>query len=135
MSKNGKIILGILVALVLAVVIYRFNMQDQYKNLVGETYSYTFTEDEKEYRDGYRYNIIFFENDGVTIYEVEDIGELPDNVDIDQKGDRQVNRKFLNPVYNEKEKTVTADDLKEIIKVKDADNIEYNGKVYTKEAN
>lgn len=133
MSKNGKIILGILVALILAVVIYRFNKQDQYKNLVGEAYSYTFKEDEKEYRDGYRYNIIFFENDGVTIYEVEDIGELPDNVDIDQKGDRQVNRKFNNPVYNDSEKTIKADDLEEVIKVIDKDNLEYNGRVYTKE--
>ena len=133
MSKNGKIIFGILVALILGVVIYRFNNQDQYKNLVGETYSYTFKEDDKEYQDGYRYNIIFFDKDSVTIYEVEEIGELPDNVDINQKGDRQVNRKFNNPVYNEKEKTVTADDLKEIIKIVDADNIEYNGKVYTKE--
>ena len=133
MSKNGKIILGILVALVLAVVIYRFNKQDQYKNLVGETYSYTFKEDEKEYRDGYRYNIIFFENDGVAIYEVEDIGELPDNVDINQKGDRQVNRKFNNPVYNDSEKIIKADDLEEAIKVIDKDNLEYNGRVYTKE--
>ncbi|WP_055078617.1 hypothetical protein [Lagierella massiliensis] len=133
MSKNGKVILGILVALILGVVIYRFNNQDQYKNLVGETYSYTFKEDDKEYQDGYRYNIIFFDKDSVTIYEAEEIGELPDNVDIDQKGDRQVNRKFLNPVYNEKEKTVTADDLEETIKIVDADNIEYNGKVYIKE--
>lgn len=133
MSKNGKITLGILVALILAIVIYRFNKQDQYQNLVGETYSYTFTEDDKEYQDGYRYNIIFFDKDSVTIYEAEKIGELPDNVDIDQNGDRQVNRKFINPVYNEKEKTVTADDLEETIKIVDADNIEYNGKVYIKE--
>lgn len=133
MSKNVKIIFGILVALILGVVIYRFNNQGQYKNLVGETYSYTFKEDDKEYQDGYRYNIIFFDKDSVTIYEAEKIGELPDNVDIDQNGDRQVNRKFINPVYNEKEKTVTADDLEETIKIVDADNIEYNGKVYIKE--
>ena len=133
MQKNVKIIFGILVALILGVVIYRFNNQGQYKNLVGETYSYTFKEDDKEYQDGYRYNIIFFDKDSVTIYEAEKIGELPDNVDIDQNGDRQVNRKFINPVYNEKEKTVTADDLEETIKIVDADNIEYNGKVYIKE--
>lgn len=133
MSKNGKIILGIFIALILAVVIYRFKKPNQYQNLVGETYSYTFTEDDKEYRDGYRYNIIFFEKDSVTIYETEDIGELPENVDINQKGDRQVNRKFTNPVYNDSEKTIKADDLKEAIKVIDKDNLEYNGRVYTKE--
>lgn len=125
--------MGILVALILAVVIYRFNKPNQYKNLVGDTYSYTFKEDEKEYKNGYRYNLIFFENDAITIYEVEEIGELPENVDIDQKGDRQVNRKFTNPVYNKSEKTITADDLKEVIKIIDDDSIEYNGKVYTKE--
>lgn len=133
MSKNGKITLGILVALILAIVIYRFNKQDQYQNLVGETYSYTFTEDDKEYRDGYRYNIIFFEKDSVTIYEAENIGELPDNVDINQKGDRQVNRKFNNPAYNDSEKTIKADDLNEVIKVIDKNKLEYNGRVYTKE--
>lgn len=133
MSKNGKVILGILVALILAVVIFRFNKPNKYSNLVGDTYSYTFTEDEKEYKDGYRYNIIFFEKDSLTIYEVEEIGELPENVDINHKGDRQVNRKFNNPVYNKSEKTITADDLKEVIKIIGDDSIEYNGKVYTKE--
>ena len=133
MSKNGKVILEILVALILAVVIYRVNKPNHYKNLVGDTYSYTFTEDEKEYKDGYRYNIIFFEKDSVTIYEVEEIGELPENVDINHKGDRQVNRKFTNPVYNESEKTITADELKEAIKIIGDDSIEYNGKLYTKE--
>lgn len=133
MSKNGKVILGILVALILAVVIYRANKPNHYKNLVGDTYSYTFIEDEKEYKDGYRYNIIFFEKDSVTIYEVEEIGEIPENVDINHKGDRQVNRKFTNPVYNESENTITADELKEAIKIIGDDSIEYNGKVYTKE--
>lgn len=133
MPKNGKVILGILVALILAVVIYRFNKPNKYSNLVGNTYSYTFKEDEKEYKNGYRYNLIFFGKDSVTIYEVEEIGELPENVDINHKGDRQVNRKFTNPVYNESEKTITADELKEAIKIIGDDSIEYNGKVYTKE--
>ena len=133
MSKNGKVILGILTALIIVLIIFRFNKPNKYSNLVGDTYSYTFTEDEKEYKDEYRYNIIFFEKDSVTIYEVEEIGELPENVDINHKGDRQVNRKFTNPVYNESEKTITADELKEAIKIIGDDSIEYNGKVYTKE--
>lgn len=54
-------------------------------------------------------------------------------MDINQKGDRQVNKKFNNPVYNKSEKTITADELKEAIKIIGDDSIEYNGKVYTKE--
>lgn len=133
MSKNRKVILGILTVLIIVLIIFRFNKPNKYSNLVGDTYSYTFAEDEKEYKNGYRYNIIFFEKDSVTIYETEKIGELPDNVDINQKGDRQVNRKFNNPVYNESEKIITADELKEAIKIIGDDSIEYNGKVYTKE--
>ncbi|WP_300411091.1 hypothetical protein [Lagierella sp.] len=134
MSKNGKLVLGVVVVLLIGVGVYWFSQSNDYaSNFEGQTYSYTFKENKEEYKNGYRYNILFFQKDKITVDAVEKIGELPENVDIDQKGDRQVNKEFKNPVYNKEKNIITADGLEEVINVIDIDNLEYNGNVYTKE--
>ncbi|MDO4662097.1 MAG: hypothetical protein Q4B36_03065 [Tissierellia bacterium] len=135
MSKNKKITLAVVIAIIVCALIYSLKDYNFYeRKLAGETYYYVFDENEEEYKHGYRFNFIGFEEDKVIFYIVEYIDELPDNVDIKDLGYRQFNREFPNPVYDKKTKTVTVnvDGSEESIKVIDKDNIEYLQKKYVR---